>query len=298
MADQIPTRTLGRTGLEVGRLGFGAMEFRGEPRGRATTDGEAGEVLNNVLAAGINYVDTANDYGLSEERIGRSIASRRSEYFLATKCGCPGPSGGEHEWDRENLFRGLNQSLDLLKTKYVDVMQLHNPSVEEAETHGVVDSLNEMRDSGSVRHIGISTTLPDLPTYIDWGVFDVFQIPYSALNREHENWISKAAQAGIGTVIRGGVQKGQPGDGRGSIEAWETFDKANLDELREDGESRTAFLLRFTLSHPDIHTIIVGTMSTEHLRQNLDTARRGPLAPDVYAEARRRLDEVGETPAS
>ena len=59
-------------------------------------------------------------------------------------------------------------------------------------------------------------------------------------------------------MIRGGVQKGQPGDGRGSIEAWETFDKANLDELREDGESRTAFLLRFTLSHPDIHTIIVG----------------------------------------
>ena len=78
MADQIPTRTLGRTGLEVGRLGFGAMEIRGEPRGRATTDREAEEVLNNVLTAGINYVDTANDYGLSEERIGRSIASRRS----------------------------------------------------------------------------------------------------------------------------------------------------------------------------------------------------------------------------
>ena len=67
-----------------------------------------------------------------------------------------------------------------------------------------------MKSQGKVRWIAISTTLPHLPTYLDWGVFDQFQIPYSALQREHEEWITKSAEAGIGTVIRGGVAQGSP----------------------------------------------------------------------------------------
>lgn len=293
MAEKLPGATLGRTGLDVTRLGFGAMEIRGEPRGRPTGDEEARSILNAVLDGQVNYVDTSIDYGASEERIGQFISSRRSEYFLATKCGCVGPAGGDHVWSRENLFRGLNQSLELLKTDYVDVMQPHNPTVEDAERESVVDSLKEMREQRKVRHIGISTTLPHLPTYIDWGVFDVFQIPYSALNREHEDWISKAAEAGIGTVIRGGVQKGESGVSGRNADTWAKFDDAKLDELREEGESRTAFMLRFTLTHPNIDTIIVGTKNPSHLGDNVKAAQRGPLAPDVYADAKRRLDEVG-----
>ncbi len=298
MAEQLATATLGRTGLEVTRLGYGAMEVRGGPRGRATNDAEAEAILTAVLDAGITYIDTSNDYGLSEELIGRFISDRRDEYYLATKCGCVGPSGGPHDWTRANLLRGLEQSLELLRTDYVDVMQLHGASVEESEREGVVDTLNEMREQGKVRHIATSTSVPNLPTFIEWGSFDLFQIPYSALNRDHEDWISKAAQAGIGTVIRGGVQKGEPGEGGGQADAWGKFDQAKLDELRAEGESRTAFILRYTLSHPDVHTIIVGTKNPAHLRENLATERRGPLAPDVYAEAKRRLDAIGETPDS
>ena len=298
MAEQLATATLGRTGLEVTRLGYGAMEVRGGPRGRATNDAEAEAILTAVLDAGITYIDTSNDYGLSEELIGRFISDRRDEYYLATKCGCVGPSGGPHDWTRANLLRGLEQSLELLRTDYVDVMQLHGASVEESEREGVVDTLNEMRGQGKVRHIATSTSVPNLPTFIGWGSFDLFQIPYSALNRDHEEWISKAAQAGIGTVIRGGVQKGEPGEGGGQADAWGKFEQAKLDELRAEGESRTAFILRYTLSHPDVHTIIVGTKNPVHLRENLATERRGPLAPDVYAEAKRRLDAIGETPDS
>src|SRR5207248_10469101 len=84
----LPMRQLGRTGLQVTMLGYGAMELRGGPRGRPISDEQADRILNAVVDAGINYVDTSIDYGVSEERIGQFIAHRRSEYFLASKCGC------------------------------------------------------------------------------------------------------------------------------------------------------------------------------------------------------------------
>ncbi|MEO7841567.1 MAG: aldo/keto reductase, partial [Anaerolineales bacterium] len=67
-------------------------------------------------------------------------------------------------------------------------------------------------------------------------------------------------------------------------------------ELRQPEESRTGFLLRFTLSHPDVHTIIVGTLYPEHLRENIAAIEQGPLPADVYEEAKRRLDRVDVTP--
>src|SRR5439155_19420199 len=79
---------LGRTGLQVTTLGYGAMELRGAPRARDITEAQAETILNKVLDVGINYIDTSIDYGLSEERIGRYISYRRDEYYLASKCGC------------------------------------------------------------------------------------------------------------------------------------------------------------------------------------------------------------------
>jgi aryl-alcohol dehydrogenase-like predicted oxidoreductase len=73
MAD-LPKRDLGRTGLQVTMLGYGAMELRGVPRGRDVTEAQAETILNAVLDAGINYLDTSIDYGLSEERIGHYVA--------------------------------------------------------------------------------------------------------------------------------------------------------------------------------------------------------------------------------
>src|SRR5207247_262166 len=89
----LPRRVLGRTGLEVTILGYGAMELRGAPTGPEISDDQAERVLNATLDAGINFIDTAPDYGGSEERIGASIAHRRAEYFLASKFGCV-PRGG------------------------------------------------------------------------------------------------------------------------------------------------------------------------------------------------------------
>lgn len=302
----IPKARLGRTGLEVTRLGYGAMEIRGAPRGREITPKQAETVLNAVVDAGINYIDTSIDYGMSEEFIGRFLAHRRSEFYLATKCGCqvgasPAPSGqrSPHVFTRENIVAGVNQSLRRMKTDHLDVVQFHaSPSRQALKEHGAVDALKDLQREGKVRFLGMSGVLPDLADHVGMGVFDVLQIPYSALERQNEGWIREAAKAGIGTVIRGGVAKGEPGEsGVSRPDPWTLFERAKLRELMPDGETPTSFLLRFTLSHPGMHTTIVGTMNPDHVRANVAAASRGPLSSDLYEEAKRRLAAAGEVPA-
>lgn len=301
-SNSLPTNKLGRTGVEVTKLGYGAMEVRGTRiwGGRPVEDREAESILNAVVDSGINFIDTANDYGRSEEYIGRFLTHRRHEFILATKCGCTVVRKDEHTddtphvWTRENLFRGLNESLTRMKTDYVDLMQLHNPSVEQCEEGELVAALQEMQKMGKVRWIGISSTTPYLETYIGWGVFDSFQIPYSALDRTHEELIQTAADAGAGVIVRGGVARGEPAEGLGNQNSWELWEKAGLDELLDEGETRTGFLLRFTNTHPGMSTNIVGTKNHEHLRQNVEAAARGPLPQNIYEEAKRRLDSAGQ----
>jgi aryl-alcohol dehydrogenase-like predicted oxidoreductase len=292
-------RTLGRTGFEATVLGYGAMEIRGSRiwNGREITDDQAERILNAVLDAGINLIDTANDYGRSEEYIGRFISNRRDEYFLATKCGCTVVHVGDHDetphvWTRDNLLRNIDESLARMKTDHVDLLQLHNPSVEQVEQGDLVQVLQDIQAAGKTRFIGCSSTFPHISTFIQWGVFDAFQIPYSALEPEQDEGITDASQAGAGVIIRGGVARGEPGEGLGQADSWRLWDAAGIDDLLTEGESRTAFLLRFTISHPDMDTTIVGTLQPEHLTANIQTVEAGPLPGDVYAEARRRLESA------
>jgi aryl-alcohol dehydrogenase-like predicted oxidoreductase len=201
-----------------------------------------------------------------------------------------------HFWDREHLLANIDDSLTKMRTDHVDLLQLHNPDARTAEEYRVLETLNEIKESGKAHHIGVSATSPDLATYIGWGVFEAFQIPYSALERRHENLITAAHEAGAGTIVRGGVARGEPGQGLGREDAWALWQRAKLDELLGDGESRTGWQLRFTLSHPAVDTVIVGTMNPKHLTENLAAAEAGPLPGDMYAEAKRRLDEAGESP--
>ncbi len=301
---ELPKQTLGRTGLEVTTLGFGAMELRGAPAGPAVTDELAEKVLNAVLDAGINFIDTSIDYGRSEELIGRFIAHRRSEYLLASKCGCvPGAGmGAEHIHTADNIRAGVEQSLRRMKTDYLDLVQFHRSLTRrEFEEHGALEAALALKKAGKVRLVGVSGTLPQLAEQVEMGVFDAFQIPYSALQREHQEIISRASAAGAGIIIRGGVARGAPTDwqrsyymlpGSSMRERWE---KARLDELL-DGMSRGEFMLRFTLSNPDLDTTIVGTKDAGHLRDNIAAALKGPLPENVMNEANRRLAQAGSRP--
>jgi aryl-alcohol dehydrogenase-like predicted oxidoreductase len=162
------------------------------------------------------------------------------------------------------------------------------------ETEGGLDALRQLQQEGKVRFIGSSSTLPHMPDHVAMGVFDVFQVPYSLLEREHEQVIGDAAAAGAGIIVRGGMARGEPGEGRGKADVWQSWHDAQLDDLL-DGETPTHFVLRYTLGLPALSTTIVGTSSVEHLRGNLAAARRGPLPADVFAEATRRIDAVSES---
>jgi aryl-alcohol dehydrogenase-like predicted oxidoreductase len=291
--------------LQVTTLGYGAMELRGAPRARDITEAQAETILNAVLDAGINYIDTSIDYGVSEERY---ISHRRAEYYLASKCGClvgapPAPRGqrGQHVFTRDNVMAGVEQSLTRMKTDYLDVVQFHSSPSRQTlrqtlEEHAALESLLELRDAGKVRFIGMSGTLPHLIDHIAMGVFDVFQIPYSAVEREHEAAIAAAAQTGAGIVIRGGAAKGAPTEGKQAGVQWERWRRAHLDDLL-DGMAPTEFILRFTFTNPNLDTTIVGTINPAHLQTNLDILEQGPLPPGLYEEAKQRLAAAGSAPS-
>jgi aryl-alcohol dehydrogenase-like predicted oxidoreductase len=312
---ELPKRILGRTGLKVTTLGFGALELRGMVAGvgRPLSPGQPERILHAVVDGGINYIDVAVDYGEAETHIGNCIASRRQEFFLATKCGCPldvsqfSPSERTrfgvplprlHDYSRQNIVAACHQSLQRLKTDYLDILQFHfSPARSILEQEDAIETLQALQQQGKIRFLGCSSILPNLIDHIQMDVFDVFQIPYSALQPEHETAIAKAAKSGAGIVIRGGVARGEPGEGQGSSTVWALWKRARMDELLE-GMSATEFMLRFTITSPITHTTIVGTLSPAHLQENVAAVLRGPLPEPLYSEAKRRVAAARDAPES
>ena len=311
-ATAVKTRVLGKTGLVVSEIGFGSMELRG-PRiwdGRPVSPVQADEILNAALDLGVNFIDTSPDYGQSEQYIGRFLSARRDEYILATKCGCHLVDKGAydettHVWTRRNILANVEESLERLRTDHVDILQLHNATVEDVRQNEVMDVLQEIKDSGKARFIGASSTWPDLLEFINTAPLDTIQTTYSALDPSHQHMISAAKGKGMGTIVRGAVMKGAMTDLlqrnlveniRKTLGMKELWESARLDELLED-MTPTEFLVRFALTHPDVNTVIIGTLNSEHLKGDLAAAKAGPLPNEMYEEAVRRLRLCGIRPA-
>jgi aryl-alcohol dehydrogenase-like predicted oxidoreductase len=297
-------RTLGKTGLSITGLGYGAMELR------HVDEAAAGRLLNAALDGGINYIDTSPDYGPSQEFIGRAIAHRRNEFILASKCGCnidaagKGIEGQKHIWSRAKLTENIEQSLRLLKTDHLDVWQLHGPFPAElpgGKSDEVIATMQELKRQGKVGAIGMSFKTggkPDptqppaayglelAPHFLAWNVFDMIQIVYGGLERQSEGIIADAGKNGVGVVARGVTRKYKP-----NYE--ELFARAGLNQLCEASESMSDMLIRFTLSHPGVSTMIIGTKNLDHLTANIRAASKGALRLDVYAQAKQRLDAAG-----
>ncbi|MGC0367431.1 aryl-alcohol dehydrogenase-like predicted oxidoreductase [Rhodococcus sp. 27YEA15] len=308
--DNMPQAILGQTGLSVSKIGFGAMELRG-PYGDWPTrvdDETASTLLHSVLDLGINLIDTAPDYGLSEQLIGEFLAHRRDEYYLATKCGCAVRENGEpfesnlHTFERPNIRAAVEQSLRRMKTDYIDIIQFHHsPTRSELVEQDSIAELLELREAGMVRFIGMSATLPNCYEHLEMNVFDVIQVPYSLVERDHEDFLSQASAAGVGTIARNGVARGIVSASKDKVDAipdgwreqWLTnrdrFESAGLGDLL-DGASRTEFMIRYLLATGSVDSTILGTGSPAHLADNVSAAVKGPLDSDVYDEARRRID--------
>lgn len=291
-------RKLGKTGLEVTVLGYGAMEL---PK---LDEQGAVKLLNCVLDQGINFIDTSPCYGVSEEYIGKAIANRRDEFILATKCGCVKVEDGfTHVYDGPTFVKNVENSLKVLKTDHIDLMQIHAlmPAYISREDDDMILALQRMKQEGKIGHVCVTfkNAAPTEPRYPDifslenvryfksWDVFEVFQIVYGGLTRKCEFGVDALAAAGKGVIARGSMNDFFPNYA-------DLFEQADLGTLLEEGESRKDFLLRYTITHPGVSTSIVGTRSLEHLNANIKAAARGPLAADVYAEAKKKMDAIGQ----
>jgi aryl-alcohol dehydrogenase-like predicted oxidoreductase len=303
-------RKMGKTGLTISRLGYGAMELAGAPLARDLSEADAIKFINRIVDVGINYIDTSIDYGLSERLIGKALEGRRADVILATKCGCQvGVEGVErhhgesHIFTGENVTAGIEQSLRRLRTDHLDVVQVHgSPTRKQLEEGGVIEAMLKAKQQGKVRQLGISARLPKLAEFIDADYFSVVQVPYSPLQRNNEDAITALRKAGKAVVCRGVTGRGAPAKdwatrpiGTADGEARDIWQKAKLDEIL-DGMSRIEFMIRYVLSNDNVDVAIVATTDESHLKANVDYAAKGPLDATLMEEARRRLAAAGSTP--
>ncbi|TWT45798.1 General stress protein 69 [Phycisphaerae bacterium RAS1] len=246
-------RPLGQSGLNVTPVGFGAFKIgRNEgikyPHGYELPDDRTVEkLLNGVLDLGINYIDTAPAYGLSEERIGRCIAHRRGELVLSTKVGETFENGrSTYDFSKAAIESSVARSLKRLRCDYVDIVFIHASADDLAilrETP-VIEALLALRRRGLARAVGLSgKTVAAAEAAIAWA--DVLMIEYHALDRSHAGVMSRAGAAGVGVVVKKGLASGR-------LPAREA--------------------IPFALAAPGVGSLVVGGLSLDHLRENVRLA--------------------------
>ncbi len=246
-------RPLGKTGLAVSPIGFGAFKI-----GRNTgikyphayelpQEGDVRRLLEGVIDLGINYIDTAPAYGTSEERIGRAIGHRRPEIVLSTKVG-ETFSGGRSRWDfsQSAVRESAKRSARRLRTDVIDVLFVHAHGDDLAilgETD-VVPALQALKADGLARFIGLSAkTVEGAAAALSWA--DVLMVEYSLEDRSHAGVIEQARRAGLGVVVKKGLAS---------------------------GKLPAAEAIRFVLDTPGVSTLVVGSLDLEHLRENVRAA--------------------------
>lgn len=281
---------LGRTGLAVSALGFGAMHLHDE----RTAEAEAGALLNQVLDAGITLIDTARGYGLSEARIGRHIARRRGEFLLSTKVGYG--VEGQPDWTYDCIVQGVERALRLMNTDHLDIVHLHSCPLPVLQQGDVVRALQDCRDSGKLRVAAYSGDNAEVDFAIESGAFGSLQTSISLCDQAHlKTRAARADHAGIGVIAKrplaGAVWRHaeRPGDfaeGR----YWERFQAMGL-PMQDDWAD---VALRFVAFHSGAASAIVGTARPENLRRNLDTIARGPLPAALAVGLRAAFGRHGD----
>jgi aryl-alcohol dehydrogenase-like predicted oxidoreductase len=291
--------SLGKTALQVSRLGIGLFEISTlhGPAGTA----KAGLLLNAALDGGINFLDTASCYGDSEDKIGSSVAHRRDEYVLATKCGHPTTGASGVPWTAETVEHNIESSLRRMRTDYLDIVQLHSCDVDVLESGEVIDALSNAKESGKTRFIGYSGDNEAARWAVESGIFDTLQTSLSMVDQHaRTRLLGPAEDRGMGIIVKRPVGNGAWDPARTSAPPAEYIERAR--ELSRMGpvpgapDDPILLSLGFVYAHEEVDTAIVGTTSLSHLRSNIDMVeRRLPIATESVDELRRRFDELGET---
>lgn len=276
-------REWGHTGLRVSALGFGAGHL-GDP---GMTEDEAGTLINRALDRGINVVDTARGYGLSEERIGRHLSWRRNDFFLVTKVGYQ--VEGAEDWTGEAVERGLEQALARMRTDRVQVMLLHSCPAEIFRREDVLAALARVRQRGLAEFVGYSGENEDLQAAVDSGVFQVYE---TSVNLVDQGWLDRSwgdppavlAKRPLANAFWRHVSRPVNQYCEVYWQRWQDWLDTGLP--RDWGMTLDELALRFLLSFPETGTALVGTSRIDNLEHNLVLAEKGPLPPALVTALR------------
>jgi aryl-alcohol dehydrogenase-like predicted oxidoreductase len=251
-------RQLGRSGIEVSPLGFGAFKIgRNEgikyEQGYELPDAAAVQrLIDGVLELGINLIDTAPAYGVSEERIGVALDGRRREVVLSTKVGEQFDAGvSRYDFSPEAVDASLERSLRRLRTDAVDIVFVHASRDDLAilDETDIVETLQAAKQRGLTRLIGWSgKTVAAEQRALAWA--DALMVEYHVDDTSHAEILDAAHARGVAVIIKKGLASGR---------------------------LSPAQAIPFVLAHPGVSSLVVGGLSLDHLRDNVRTATL-PLA--------------------
>ncbi len=251
-------RIFGKTGLKISRLGFGGIPIQ-------KIDAEGTKALiGELINAGVNYIDTARGYTVSEEYLGYALEGVRDRFVLATK---------SMARTKEAMAKDIDISLKNLRTDYIDLYQVHNPSAADLETvtaeGGALEALFEARKSGKIGHIGITLHSAELfAKAIDLPWVETIMFPYNIVETQGENLIAKCAERNIGFICM------KPLAG-GAIED-------------------ASVALRFIVSNPAVTVVIPGMADSAEIAQNVAAASdTSPLSEDELQKIVKIKDDLG-----
>ncbi len=276
-------------------LGFGGAEIGYNPN---QTQEDVNELLNSALDAGLNVIDTAAAYKVSEELIGKAVSKRRNDFYLLTKCGAL-DAFTRFDWTKKGVLETIETSLRNLKTDYLDIAQLHSCSAEILRQGDCIEGLQRAQEKGYTRYIGYSGDNEDAKTAIEMGVFDSFQTSVSIADQTPiDGNIPAAVEKNLGIIAKRPIANAvwrhdsKPADSY-HHEYWDRIQKLKFDFLNKSLEEATATALRFTLSVPGIDTMIVGTTKPRRWQENAKYVAEGNLSSEEFEAIRNRWREVG-----
>lgn len=239
-------RILGKTGLQISRLGFGGIPIQ-------KIDAKGTKVLvDELIRQGVNFIDTARGYTVSEEYLGYALQGVREKFVLATK------SMARTE---ESMARDIEISLQNLCTDYIDLYQVHNPSAKDLETviaeGGALEALQAAKAAGKIGHIGITLHSVELfANVLELPWVETVMFPYNIVETQGEELIARCAEKNIGFICMKPLAGG-------------AIDDAEI-------------AMRFIVSNPHVSVVIPGMADTEEIAQNVQAAAN--TAPLSQAE--------------
>jgi aryl-alcohol dehydrogenase-like predicted oxidoreductase len=284
-------RTLGKTGLNVSEIGYGSDSI-GNPD---LSEKHVEALLNRVLDLGINFIDTAHIYWLSEERIGRYLSKRKDEFILSTKCGnYASYQKGERslikKYTKEGIFETIEESRKRLRLDVLDIVLFHGIPEPDDLVEEAFEALFEAKEKGWVKYVGISQDGQAAVDLLEDWPLDINEFSYSILAQEDTDVLIPAClKHQTGMIIKRPIANAvyyadkAPTNGY-AAKAWQYAQKISLDELA-DGMELAEFALRFTLSQQSFGTAIVGTTNMNHLGQNVEVSDGHYLDPSVIQKA-------------